>query len=303
MNEPHTSTPADPANHEPCQARTANCACCGGTRQPDPTDEFMVMLKELAELGMGLTRDLVAEAREDIAARRAARAAAPNEPEPEVGPELTAEARAANDPSQLAFQRMTRAVRLCMALALQFRDAQLEHEKQEAAASEAVEKQRKSRLQEQLARLVKEAIEMDTLDRIEALAETEAEAERFDDADGETHDDADDETEAERGIKAFAEFHTKPRLYERLKEEDIERDLGIVSMGELMARVCRDLEIEPDWTLWAGKHWAQEEARLGTPGSPYARRPAGAEAEEPAEEPVERVERNEPVRGPEPPSG
>src|SRR5580692_611269 len=85
MNEPHTSTPADPASHEPSQARTANCACCGGTRQPDPTDEFMVMLKELAELGMGLTRDLVAEAREEIAERRAARAeaaaqATPNEP-------------------------------------------------------------------------------------------------------------------------------------------------------------------------------------------------------------------------------
>jgi len=278
-------------------------------------DRYMSLLDEIAEAGTALILDLVAEAREAIAARRAAAAAraaraeaaaaaepASMDPAP-AEPELAAEQRAARDPACLDFQRMTRAVRLCMALALQFRDAQLEHEKQEAAASEAVEKQRKSRLQEQLARLVKEAIEMDTLDRIEALAETEAEAERFDDADGETHDDADDETEAERGIKAFAEFHTKPRLYERLKEEDIERDLGIVSMGELMARVCRDLEIEPDWTLWAGKHWAQEEARLGTPGSPYARRPAGAEAEEPAEEPVERVERNEPVRGPEPPSG
>jgi hypothetical protein len=76
INERPTSPQADPASQEPSEARSESCASRDGARQPDPTDRFMAMLGEMAELGMALTRDLVAEAREAIAARRAAREAA-----------------------------------------------------------------------------------------------------------------------------------------------------------------------------------------------------------------------------------
>jgi hypothetical protein len=112
----HELSPADPARHAPSQARPENCEA----RAPDPTDRYMRILDELVDLGTALTKDLVADAREEIAARRAARAAVsvatpakpaavpqaePDEPEP------TPEERAGRDPSFLAFQRLTRAVR------------------------------------------------------------------------------------------------------------------------------------------------------------------------------------------------
>jgi hypothetical protein len=55
-HEHPSSLQADPASHDPSGARTATCTCCGGARQPDPTDDFIAMLKEYAQLGMRLAR-------------------------------------------------------------------------------------------------------------------------------------------------------------------------------------------------------------------------------------------------------
>src|ERR1700690_1932461 len=64
-NERPNPTPADPASHEPSQARPEPCACCAsghraGARQPDPTDRHLAMLEELEHLGMRLARRPVA---------------------------------------------------------------------------------------------------------------------------------------------------------------------------------------------------------------------------------------------------
>ncbi|MGO4727404.1 MULTISPECIES: hypothetical protein [unclassified Inquilinus] len=49
-------------------------------------------------------------------------------------------------------------------------------------------------------------------------------------------------------------------------------------LGETVARLCRQLGIEPDWSRWAEEDWAIAEARDKPPGSPYAgSRPVGAE--------------------------
>src|ERR1700722_5011159 len=77
MAETQRETPqADPGRHDPSEARPTNCTCCGGTRQPDPTDDFVVMLKEYAQLGMRLARVGAARAEE----KDAGPAAAPTEP-------------------------------------------------------------------------------------------------------------------------------------------------------------------------------------------------------------------------------
>jgi hypothetical protein len=57
---------------------------------------------------------------------------------------------------------------------------------------------------------------------------------------------------------------------ERLEHDDIYGDLQKYSTGEIIARVCRDLGLDPDWSQWAQEAWAQEEVRSGAAGSPFA---------------------------------
>jgi hypothetical protein len=62
-------------------------------------------------------------------------------------------------------------------------------------------------------------------------------------------------------------------LYERLDEVEGDADFGERPIGEIVARICRDLGVTPDWRRWAGEGWAVEEARAQPPGSPYAGSP------------------------------
>ncbi len=247
------SPQAGPACHEPSAARSENCADRSGAPRPDPTDYYMARLDELTELGMALARDLVAEAREVIAARRAARvaaevaapekpavlapdaAAAPSaeRPRPEPGPELTAEEIAANDPAMLAFYRLTRAVRLCMALSMKFHTDRLERNAGPAKSEPAPGRPKRPRRERQLERLVTEAIGREAPEPAE-----QSRLERL--------------------------------LQERLEDDDIRRDLARCTLGELIQRICADLGIEPDWSMWANDGWARAEIRDKPHGSPYA---------------------------------
>ena len=44
------------------------------------------------------------------------------------------------------------------------------------------------------------------------------------------------------------------------------------SVGALLAQLCKDFGLTPDWSAWADQDWAVEEARTNAPGSPYARK-------------------------------
>jgi hypothetical protein len=57
-------------------------------------------------------------------------------------------------------------------------------------------------------------------------------------------------------------------LQERLDDGDEEADFADRPIGELVARICRDLGITPDWSLFEDEDWAIEEARTRPPGSP-----------------------------------
>src|SRR6185437_7233157 len=59
-------------------------------------------------------------------------------------------------------------------------------------------------------------------------------------------------------------------LDERLHDGDEEADFADRPIGELVARICRDLGIDPDWSRFEAEDWAIEEARAQTPGSPFA---------------------------------
>jgi len=63
-------------------------------------------------------------------------------------------------------------------------------------------------------------------------------------------------------------------LWERLEDEDICGDLSDRPIGEIVALICKDLGLDPDWRLWAHEAWAVEEAEAGAPGSPFVDRAA-----------------------------
>jgi hypothetical protein len=60
-------------------------------------------------------------------------------------------------------------------------------------------------------------------------------------------------------------------LSERLREYERYDELGNRPIGEILARIFRDLGIRPDWQRWEREEWALEEARTRVQSSPYGR--------------------------------
>jgi hypothetical protein len=59
-------------------------------------------------------------------------------------------------------------------------------------------------------------------------------------------------------------------LTERLETDYDDADFTDRPIGELVARICRDLGVIPDWSLWEDQDWAIEEIAARPRGSPYA---------------------------------
>ena len=276
MTDTHRPVETDPASREPSEASPASCACCGGTREPDPTDDFIVMLKEYAQLGMRLARVAVARAEEEDAGQ------APAPAEPDVAAEAEdsdagkrdAERRTALKSADLAYSRAGRSIRLSMSLAIKFHGDRLERDKKIGSAQADAERERIGRRKGQLQRLATEAIKRHTEQEIER----QLEAEEIDEVDEEAKEDA---------LQSLYET-----LYERLDEEDIERDLDICPTSDLLGRICQDLGIEPDWERLGRMFWALEEIRRNVPGSRFTG-PSKA-VPEPAETKPEEPEPPEP---------
>lgn len=55
-----------------------------------------------------------------------------------------------------------------------------------------------------------------------------------------------------------------------LDDEDLYDDVLSRPIGELVARICRDLGLSPDWTRLAEEAWAKKEMAEGAAGSPFA---------------------------------
>ena len=216
---------------------------------PDSLDDDMRMLRELNQLGMTLT---------EITVERARRA-------------LDAPAGAATeDRSDLKYQRLSRSIRFGIMLRSQLRDGALEANRKIEAARAAKETERRTRLRKQVERIVGQAIERHMDREKERLIESETEF-------------YDEEVDREKSTELYE------GLGDRLQDEDVERDLGVISQGEMAVRLCRDLKIEPDLASWEDSSWALEEARNNVPGSPFAKPAAAEAAESDVEEPVPKL--------------
>jgi hypothetical protein len=65
-------------------------------------------------------------------------------------------------------------------------------------------------------------------------------------------------------------------LTERLETDYDDADFADRPIGELVARICRDLGVTPDWSLWQDEDWAIE-ARSTESAVPGGREPAQPE--------------------------
>jgi hypothetical protein len=63
---------------------------------------------------------------------------------------------------------------------------------------------------------------------------------------------------------------------ERLDDDDIYRDVLTRPVGELVALICKDLGVDPDWPQLAQEAWAQDEIERGGEGSPFLAMTEGA---------------------------
>ena len=60
-------------------------------------------------------------------------------------------------------------------------------------------------------------------------------------------------------------------LDERLLDEDEIVNLGTLPIGASIARLCAQIGLTPDWSLWEDRPWAVKEAETDAPGSPHGR--------------------------------
>ncbi len=154
--------------------------------------------------------------------------------------EAEAEAPQAERDPVMAFNRAARAVRLTVALrAKLIRDLIALGEAAPAAKARVVEvpnpeAERLNGRRERIARIVRRVIE----------------------------DDQGDEDEIERLSSA---------CWERLTDDDIYGDILARPIGEMVGRVCEDLEIPVNWVRLAREAWAVEEAASGVVGSPFVK--------------------------------
>jgi hypothetical protein len=186
----------------------------------DRADERLDALRELRRVGMAVARAVgrMAEAAADEADGGEA-AGRPGRPVAEAG-ELS-----------LAFARVSRAVRLTVALEERVEQGAAAPAR---AAAEAVERAQR-------------AVEAEAGRRRAAVASL-----------------AQDLTESVEGLieeAAFGDEAAGDRLYEDLCERVDRLDDAALEdrpMVELIARICADLGLEPDWELWAEEGWVEE---------------------------------------------
>ena len=123
--------------------------------------------------------------------------------------------------AMLAFARMSRAARQAMALEARLEQEQLQRAERRAAAdtvvASAAEEESRYQAERQLKRTVEQALETQ-------VAASDARQLRED-------------------------------VRERLDDPDEWEDLADRPVGEIIARLCRDLDITPDCARWAGEEW------------------------------------------------
>ncbi len=231
----------DPAN----LAIDATVADAAGSAQVRAlVEQEVAMLTRLAQIGLNIAE---AVERQAVAQAQVAERAA----EPGAAPVEVCVGR--SEPG-LVYSKVARAVRLTLALrakavkdllALDQGEAQARQARDQAAAEIVAEADPMERRRERIDRIVRRLIEAEESDR--------KEVERL-----------------------------SSDIWERLEDEDgdIYGDLMARPIGEVVAQICEDLGLSPDWNALAREAWAVAEAESGAPGSPFVAR-AGPKAASP----------------------
>ena len=218
---------------DPGSDRAEGCACCADEAAQERIARQSRMLRELAQIGMNLSAALQQLAQQAVAQVAGA--------DPPSAAALAGAGAVVGDLS-LAHTRVARAVRQTLALETrlnQDREARLRKAQQEQDERRAELDKRRSDRQIGL-RITKDHVG-DIVDRVIDAEAPESDVERLQDAlDERLADDKDDEF-----------FRDRP-------------------IGEMVALICRDLGLSPDWSLLQGEDWAIAEARTRPPGSPFA---------------------------------
>ena len=206
--------------------------------------EHLEVLVELRNMGMQLARNLTRQVAAQAEAAEAGEVEAPARGGAPVDPGLT-------------FSRISRAVRLTLALEART------HREIEAAASGAAAG----------------AANDDEADEDGVLGPIDYERIR-EQISGGTRDlndydirrAVDDAIEASHDDPAEVE-RLKEELRERLEDDEVFFERARWPIGEAVALICQDLGLEPDWRRWEARDWARREAETSPHGSPYATTP------------------------------
>lgn len=186
----------------------------------------LAVLGRLAEAGLNIAlvverRAMAAEAAEADAAEAA----------PVAAPEASGDVA-------LAYARVSRAVRLTVAL--QGRVVKDLQALDEDAARRRIREQADAGRERQQAEAARK-------ERVERIVERLIRAEAADEAEGDRLAD---------------------EAYERLEGDDIYGQLSARPVSEIIALICQDLGLEPDWTQLAEEAWARDELAGGSAGAP-----------------------------------
>ena len=231
----------------------ADGSAADGARAPAWALEHLEVLRDLRDMGMQLARNLTRQ----VVAQSEARAAA-DEARAEAG-EVACEPprRAAPIDPALSFSRISRAVRLTLALEARTHRAIEDAGRASAKAGAANDDEDDDRSVASdgsidyagISRQIQARVNGPEDYHVRRAVEETIEA---------AFDDPDDQE------------RLKEELTERLEEDEAFSDRFTWPIGETIALICQDLGLEPDWDRWETRPWARQEAEESPPNSPYA---------------------------------
>jgi len=210
-------------------------------RAPAWAQEHLEVLKDLRDMGMQLARNLTRRVLAETEAAEAAAEAGEPQPAPRRGAPI--------DPA-LSFSRISRAVRLTLALEARTHQAIEDAALRGAVANDDAPDSPDGPIDyESIRRRMYPLLHGETDFEIRRAVQETIEA---------AYDDP-DEAQA-----------LKAEVKELLEEDEAFWWHGQQPIGETIALICQDLGLTPDWDRWETRAWARKEAAESPPYSPYA---------------------------------
>jgi len=225
----------------------AEGSAAGETRAPAWAEEHLEVLRDLRDMGMTLARTLTRQVVAQAEADEAQVAAGEIAPAPRRG--------AVVDPA-LSFSRISRAVRLTLAL-----EARVHQTIEGAGAAKDGAADDDAAADDAPGAIDYAGIAQHYRSAVHAIIHGEADHEIRRAVEETIEAACDDVDDVER---------LRDELKERLDEDEVFEGRNHWPIGETIALICQDLGLDPDWDRWATRGWARKEAQESPPGSPYA---------------------------------